>query len=109
MLKRSKILVWILLLFRYDVVLNFYPSGTVLKQSDGTVILMTLHQQFVRDFCVPFGHLQIGVSHLPLKREQIATVFQIEGGKAMAYLIRGELHASTLAVFSEVPSQHIGF
>ena len=50
----------------------------------------------------------IGVSHLPLQGEQITAVFQIEGGKAMAYLIRGELHACAITVFSEVPSQHIG-
>ena len=29
------------------IVLNFYPSGTVLKQSNRAVILMTLHQQLI--------------------------------------------------------------
>ena len=43
MLKRSKVLVWILLLFCYRVVLNFNPPGTILKQSDGTVILVAFH------------------------------------------------------------------
>ena len=94
------------LLLMYQLHLNL--SGTALQQSDRAVIVVAFHKQFVRDFCVSLGHLQICVSHLPLQGEQIATIFQIESGEAVPELIRGKLYACTFAVFPEVPSQHIG-
>ena len=88
--------------------LYFSSSGTVLKQSNGTVILVALYKQFIRNFCVSFGHLQICVPHLPLQGKQIAAVFQIKGSKTVSDLIGGKFHACPITVFPEVPSQHIG-
>ena len=90
------------------LILYIDPSGTALQQSNGTIILVAFHQQLIRYFCVPLGHLQICVSHLPLKGEEIAAVFQIEGSETVSDLIGCELCADTVTVFPEIPPQHIG-
>ena len=69
---------------------------------------MALYKQFIRNFCVSFGHLQICVPHFPLQGKQIAAVFQIKGSKTVSDLIGGKFHACPITVFPEVPSQHIG-
>ena len=69
---------------------------------------MALYKQFIRNFCVSFGHLQIFVPHLPLQGKQIAAVFQIKGSKTVSDSIGGKFHACSITVFPEVPSQHIG-
>ena len=90
------------------LILYIDSSGTALKQSNGTIILVALYQQLVRYFRVSLGHLQVCVSHLPLKGEEIAAIFQIEGSETMSDLVGCELCADAVTVFSEIPSQHIG-
>ena len=63
------------------------PSGTTLKQSHRTVILMALHKQCIRDFRVSFRHSQVRMTHLLLEREQIAAVLQPEGSKTVSDLV----------------------
>ena len=48
---------------------HFDLSGTALEKSNRAVIVVALHKQFVRYFCVSLGHLQVRVSHLPLQGE----------------------------------------
>ena len=79
------------------------PSGTALKQSHRTVILMTLHKQCIRDFRVSFRHSQVRMTHLLLEREQIAAVLQPEGSKTVSDLVGGEFGARAFTVPSEVP------
>ena len=88
--------------------LYFDSSGTILKHSNGTIIVVAFHKQFVGNFCVSLGHLQIGVSHLPLKGKQIAAVFKVEGSKTVSDLIGRELHTCPFTILSEIPSQNIG-
>ena len=90
------------------LILYIDSSGTALKQSNGTIILVALYQQLVRYFRVSLGHLQVCVSHLSLKGEEIAAVFQIEGSETVSDLVGRKLRADTVTVFPEIPSQHIG-
>ena len=65
---------------------------------------MTLHEQRIGNFCVPFRHGQVRMTHLLLECEQIPTVLEPESRKAVSDLIRGEFRAGSFAVFSEVPA-----
>jgi len=79
-------------------------TGTVLQQSHGAVISMTLHEQRIGNFCVPFRHGQVRMTHLLLECEQIPAVLEPECSEAVSDLIRREFCAGAFTVFSEVPT-----
>ena len=89
------------------LILYIDSSGTALKQTNGTIILVALYQQLVRYFRVSLGHLQVCVSHLSLKGEEITAVFQIEGSKTVTDLVGSELYTDAITILSEISSQHI--
>ena len=64
--------------------------------------------QFLTDLRVAFGHLEVGMAHLTLKGEQVTSIFQIKGRKAMPDLIGREFHSMSAAIDPEIPVQSVG-
>ena len=75
---------------------------------DGAITLMRTADKFLADFCITLCHLQISVSHLALKGEQVTSIFQIKGRKAMPDLIGREFHSMSTAIDPEISVQPIG-
>jgi hypothetical protein len=68
---------------------------------------MRTADKLLADFCVPLGHLQICMAHLALKGEQVTTIVQIEGCKAMPYLVGRKFNAVFTAILSEISVQSV--